>query len=96
MSQSLSAIHVHLVFSTKNHKPCFHDASLRANLHKFLGGASKKLDCPSHIVGGVEDHIHLLGRLGRSISVADWVKELKRASNQWLKEQGPEFKKFEW
>ncbi len=40
--------------------------------------------------------MHLLGRLGRSISQAEWVKELKRVSNLWLKEQEPELADFEW
>ena len=47
------------------------------------------------IVGGVEDHIHLLARFGRTITHADWVKELKRVSNLWLKEEGG-LTNFEW
>ncbi len=30
------------------------------------------------------------------MSQAEWVKELKRASNLWVKEQGSEFGAFEW
>jgi len=37
------------------------------------------------IAGGVEDHVHLLARFGRTITQAEWVKELKRVSNLWLK-----------
>jgi REP element-mobilizing transposase RayT len=37
----------------------------------------------------------LLARLSRTIAIADWVKELKRVSNGWLKEQG-QTKKFRW
>ena len=96
MPQSFSAVNVHLVFSTKNRQPFFRDTDTRTELHAYLGGISKKLDCPPFIVGGVEDHAHLLGRMGRTISLADWVKELKRVSNLWLKERGPEFASFEW
>jgi REP element-mobilizing transposase RayT len=45
-------------------------------------------------VGSVEDHVHLLARFGRTITQADWVKELKRVSNIWLKENGKA--NFEW
>ena len=96
MPQSFSAVNVHLVFSTKHRDPLFRDLDKRKELHAYLGGISKTLDCSPIIVGGVEDHIHFLGRMGRTISLADWVKELKRVSNSWLKEQGPEFAKFEW
>lgn len=95
MSQSLAAIYVHLVFSTKSRQPVL-SKDIWAQLHAELGAISKNLGCPPIITGGVEDHIHLLGSMGRSISVADWVKELKRVSNLWLKDQGREFKSFEW
>jgi len=38
-------------------------------------------------VGGVADHVHVFCRLGRSITVADLVKELKRVSSLWLKDK---------
>jgi REP element-mobilizing transposase RayT len=96
MPQSLSAVYVHLVFSTKDRRPWLRDQATREGLHAYLGGASKKLDCPSILVGGVEDHVHLLCRFGRTITQADWVKELKRVSNLWLKKQGREYIDFEW
>ncbi|AIE87479.1 transposase [Fimbriimonas ginsengisoli Gsoil 348] len=43
------------------------------------------------IVGGVEDHVHILAQLGRSRSQADWAKELKRVSSLWLGEKIPGF-----
>jgi REP element-mobilizing transposase RayT len=95
MSQSLSAVYIHLVFSTKHRYPFLHDIGLRKDLHAFLGGSSKTLECPPLIVGGVEDHVHLLARFGRTITQADWVKELKRVSNLWLKEQA-HFDQFSW
>ena len=69
---------------------------MRDALHAYLGGVSKQLDCPSILVGGVEDHVHLLCRFARTITQAEWVKELKRVSNGWLKEQGREYADFEW
>src|SRR5882672_6068106 len=59
-------------------------------------GFSKQLDCPPILVGGVEDHVHLLARFGRTITQAEWVKELKRVTNLWLKERGREYADFEW
>jgi putative transposase len=88
MPQSLSAVYIHLVFSTKDRRPFLRDKSVRASLHSQLGGISKTLECPPLLVGGVEDHVHMLARLGRTITQADWVKEIKRVSNSWLKTQG--------
>lgn len=57
-------------------------------MHGYLGAVSQKLECGSVRVGGVEDHVHILARLARTISQAEWIKELKRASSLWIKEQG--------
>ncbi len=95
MPQSLSAVYIHLIFSTKHRYPFLHDIEVRKELHKFLGGTSKTLDCPPVIVGGVADHVHLLVRFGRSITQAEWVKELKRVSNLWLRQEVG-LSKFQW
>ena len=96
MPQSLSVVYLHLVFSTKDRRPFLRDQEIREMLHAYLGEVSKRLDCPPILVGGVEDHVHLLARFGRTMTQAEWVKELKRVSNLWLKEQGVEFADFEW
>ena len=46
MSQSLSAVYIHLVFSTKDRRPLLRDRDTREALHAYLGGVSKTLDCP--------------------------------------------------
>ena len=96
MPKSLSAVYIHLVFSIKDRRPLLRDQATREALHAYLGGISKQLDCAPIQIGGVEDHVHLLARFGRTIAQAEWVKELKRVSNLWLKERGNEFADFEW
>lgn len=96
MPQSLSAVYLHLIFGTKERRPFLRDQSLRKNMHAYLGGISRQLDCVPMQVGGMEDHVHILARLGRTVTQAEWVKELKRVSNNWLKEHGDDFANFEW
>lgn len=96
MSQSLSNVIVHVVFSTKDRRPFLRDREHREQLHAQLGGTSKTLNCPPIITGGVEDHIHLLARQSRTITLADWVKELKRVTSIWIKEQEPRLNDFTW
>jgi len=96
MPRSLSAVYIHLVFSTKDRRPLLRDKPTRDALHSYLGGVSKQLDCPSILAGGVEDHVHLLARFGRTITQAEWVKGLKRVSKLWLKERGRAYTGFEW
>ena len=96
MPQALSAVYIHLVFSTKDRRPFLRDKVVRKALHEYLGGISKKIECAPIQVGGVEDHIHLLARFSRTITQAEWVKELKRASNLWLQDHGRDYADFGW
>ena len=95
MPQSLSAVYIHVVFSTKERRPFLRDDTIRAALHPYLGKISKQLGCAPIITGGMEDHVHLLARFSRTITQAEWVKELKRVSNLWLKEKHL-IQNFEW
>jgi REP element-mobilizing transposase RayT len=96
MPQSLSAVYLHLIFSTQNREPWLADGALRSEAHAFLGGVSKQLDCPPIVVGGVSDHVHLLARAGRRVTQSDWVKELKRVSSRWIKERDTRMRGFAW
>jgi len=96
MPQSLSAVYLHLIFSTKNREPWLANPDIREKTHAFLGSASKQLDCPPMIVGGVADHVHILARFGRGATQSYWVKELKRVSNRWIKEHFENMNNFAW
>ena len=96
MPQSLSAVYLHLVFSTKDRHPFLRDPALRAEIHAYLGGVSKQLDCAPVIIGGVQDHVHILAHHARTITQADWVKELKRVSSLWIKQRDPSLRDFAW
>ena len=68
-----------------------------ASVHSAPPGRSASIfRCPSLLVGGVEDHVHLLSRFGRTMTQANWVKELQRVSNLRLKERGRDYADFEW
>ena len=88
MPQSLSKILLHVVFSTKDRRPLLRDGTFRTEMHRYLGGILKGLDCPPIIVGGVDDHVHLLCILSRTVAPADMVKEGKRSSSLWIKSAG--------
>jgi len=96
MPQSLAQIYLHLIWSTKHRTPWLKDRDLRQRLHAYMEGICVNLDCPSLQVGGIEDHVHVLCRFGRSITVADLHRELKRSSSLWVKENAPQLGDFHW
>jgi putative transposase len=65
-------------------------------LHRYLGGILANHDCQPIIVGGVEDHVHILSTLSRTCEAAEMVKEVKRASSVWVKTKAPGLQDFAW
>ena len=49
------------------------------------------MGCHPVIAGGVADHVHVLSALSRTVTVADWIKELKRVSSIYMKQVHPRF-----
>jgi REP element-mobilizing transposase RayT len=96
MPQSLAKILVHAVFCTKDRRPWLRDKKLREELHRYIGGILNHLECQPVIVGGVEDHVHLLCTLSRTCQAAEMVKEVKRGSSLWLKTKSPDLHDFAW
>jgi putative transposase len=94
MAQSLSQVYLHVVFSTKNRQRFLQDRGLRERTHAYLAGACRNLGSPSIIVGGVEDYVHILCRLAKTLCISDLIRELKRESSKWLKDQSPDLSSF--
>lgn len=96
MPQSLAKVYVHIVFSTKCRYPFLSDKNIRGEMHAYLGGTCNELDCPVLTVGGAADHIHVLCRLTRNLSIAKVICDLKRSSSKWVKTKGALLAKFSW
>jgi REP element-mobilizing transposase RayT len=89
MSQSLARVVLHVVFSTKNRVPFLKEPGLRARLHAYMAGVLQNIGCEPILIGGVEDHVHILCNLSRTVTIAGMVEEAKKSPSKWMKEQGP-------
>lgn len=95
MSQSLSCMPLHLIFSTKDrHRYIL--PKYEESLYKYICGYFKNIDARIYQIGGVEDHIHLFFELPRTIAVCKLVAELKANSSKWFKSLDPELRQFAW
>lgn len=95
MPQSLARLHIYLVFSTKNRERMITDA-VRDALHAYMAAVLQNLGCAPGLINSVEDHVHLLFDLSRTVSVSQAVEDVKKASSKWIKTQGPMFAGFAW
>ena len=85
MPQSLSRVVVHITFSTADRKPFLIKKEDQQSLHKYVATTLNTLECPAIIVGGVEDHIHILCNLSRKIAVMTLLEEVKTSSSKEMK-----------
>jgi putative transposase len=95
MPQSLANIYIHLVFSTKERFP-FLSKEVRPGLHAYMATVLANLNSPAVLINSVEDHVHILLNMGRTVSLAQVVEDVKKSSSKWIKTQGPKYEKFAW
>ena len=95
MPQSLACLPTHLVFSTKNRNRIIAE-TIRDSLHGYMATVLQNIGCHAMLVNSVEDHVHILFELARTVSVSKAVEEVKTATSKWMKAQGAEFAEFAW
>jgi putative transposase len=83
----------HFVFATKNREPLL-TPDIEPNVHRFLHAQAKEMYAPLFVIGGVEDHVHVLSAVRPAVSPAEFMKQLKGSSSRFI---SLEFKRpFEW
>jgi REP element-mobilizing transposase RayT len=80
MSHVHSCLHVHLVWSVKDRARL-----LTPEVWGWLAGAmstkARALGCRHGVVGGVDDHIHVLADLPPTLAVSELVRQIKGATS---------------
>ena len=82
MGSTYYSLHYHWICSTKDRRR-FIKADWRARLHEYIGGTVRGLEGIALNVGGVEDHVHALIGLKPVHCIADFTRELKKATSVW-------------
>ncbi len=95
MGQSLVKNYIHIVFSTKLRVPIIHQPH-ENELHSYLGGICKNLECHPIKIGGYTDHVHILCMLSKKIALMKLIEEVKSHSSKWMKLKDGSLNKFYW
>jgi putative transposase len=93
---ALWRLYYHLVWATKERQPLINPEREDA-LYSYIIGKADVLDSIVHAIGGVEDHIHLVVSIPPTLSIADFVKNIKRSSAYHLNQAlSASLNKFGW
>jgi len=86
-------IYYQIVFGTKNRKPTI-ACAYEKELFQYIHGIIKNKRCKLYRINGMEDHLHIMSDLHPTVCLSDYIKDIKVASNTWMKESG-KFQAFE-
>ncbi len=86
MPQSLSQVLVHLVYSAKGRTPWI-SKEIEPRLHAYVSRVLANEGNVPIIVGGHQDHVHLLFGLSRTDTIANATSTTKTASSKWIKSE---------
>lgn len=95
MAQSLAQVYIHLVFHTKYNSVTIREEDLPA-LFAYVDGIIVNKKSMVIQIGGVPNHIHILCTLPRTVSMADFVEDIKKCSSKWIKTLNPYYSQFAW
>ena len=96
MSQSLSKIIVHIIFSTKDRFEFLTDEKIKQKTHSYLAGILNKRGATCILVDGTSNHVHILCLQSKKELIGKTIGEVKRTSTLWLKDKNPLLSKFHW
>lgn len=95
MGQSFVKNYRHIAFSTK-YREYLIKPPYEKELHAYLGGICKELECQPIKVGGYTDHVHILCMLSKKIALMKLLEEVKSHSSKWMKTKDVSLKNFYW
>jgi putative transposase len=95
MSHSFVSQLLHCVFSTKERRSLI-TPELQTRLFPYMGGIAREHKIKLISAGGIEDHIHLLISLPKTIDIAKAMQLIKGGSSKWIHDTFSDHRSFEW
>src|SRR5579859_5895698 len=95
MANTFTCLQYHVVFSTKNREPWLR-ADIEERAWEYLGGIARTNGLKPLLVGGVEDHVHLLLGIPPTVPVSEALRQLKGGSSGWIKQNLAGCRSFGW
>ena len=95
MAQSFCQIYIHAIFSTRN-RTRWLDHSIRDRVHAYLATLIRDAGAPYVVVGGTDDHVHIMADIGKTVQPVEIIGKVKQASSKFVKTLGKEYADFYW
>lgn len=95
MAGTFSQIYIQVVFTVQN-RDCMIHSSWEEELYKYISGIVRNKEQKMLAINGMQDHIHFFIGMKPSCCLSDLVREVKKSSNDFIKEKKFSKFKFNW
>lgn len=95
MAGTFSQIYIQVVFAVQN-RDCMIHSSWEEELYKYISGILRNKEQKMLAINGMQDHIHFFIGMKPSCCLSDLVREVKKSSNDFIKEKKFSKFKFNW
>jgi len=95
MPGTFTQIYIQVVFAVKNRKTLI-QSNWEEELYKYINGIVRNKGQKMLAINGMPDHIHFFIGMKPSCCLSDLVREVKKSSDDFVKEKGFTKDKFRW
>lgn len=95
MSDTYSQMYIHLVFAVKN-RDALISPKWEERLYQYITGIVREKGQKLIAINGMPDHIHILIGMKPTCCLSDLVREIKKSSTVFIKENHFSHLKFSW
>jgi putative transposase len=95
MPGTFSQIYIQIVFAVKGRESLI-NSIWEEDLYKYITGIVQHKEQKMLAINGMPDHIHFLIGMKPSCCLSDLVREIKKSSNEFVKEKKFSKNKFNW
>ncbi len=95
MAGTFSQIYIQIIFAVKGRDNLI-DPLWEKELYKYIAGIIKNKEQKLLAINGMPDHIHIFIGMRPSCCISDLVREIKKSSNEFIKERKLTKFNFNW
>lgn len=95
MAGTFSQIYIQIVFAVE-HRDSLISSEWEDELYKYITGIVQNKGQKMLAINGMPDHIHIFIGMKPSCCLSDLVREIKKSSNEFIKEKKFSKFKFNW
>lgn len=95
MANTFTQLYYHIVFAVEDRQSILTHESL-SKISRYIWGTIESMEGMPFIINGYRDHIHILSSIPPTISVSDFIRQLKTQSSKFSNKENLFKGRFGW